>query len=262
MEQSEAVIEKIKKLLELASSERNPSAHEAESAMAKVQELLAKYELDLTTVEQSAKPQAEEFVTNPYGEPFERTPMEHRFAAWIVQSYFQVSVFTSTGYSLHNLGKGKIMIRRIFETSEDPRFGRRVCFLGRKTNVTIAEYVYGYLCAEFRRQWERYHNETGSGNRLDYYRGLRVGLDRRLEQERKVITSDRPKSGTDLMNRKEAELDSYVHSVFPSVSHSGHRSRGIQDSASLAHGTKAGGKLNIHPAVNQARGTNALPPKT
>jgi hypothetical protein len=252
------VVQKIQKLLELASAERNPSPHEAESAMAKVQELLIKYELDMAEVEQSAKPQNEEFVTDPYGEPFGREPMELRFASMIVSRHFHVSVFWSRGRLLHREGK-YCFFKKIFDPPP-PGNSRRLVFLGRKTNVAIAEYVHGYLCAEFKRQWERYHKETRQGNRLDFYRGLCRGLDSRLEQEREVIVSASRSIGKELMRRNvaELELEDYVHSVFPRVSHTGRRSRGVADTASLDAGSKLGRKLNIRPAVNEAKGQKFL----
>jgi hypothetical protein len=250
---AESVLSRIKKLLELASTERNPSAHEAESAMAKVQELLLKYELDMEAIENHGTADEEPFETVSYGDAISRDTVQRKFCRYIVEEHFHVKTFTCYGLVIFRVGRGRVGSKRMGWPADE----RRLVFLGRKTNVQVAQYVYGYLHDEFERQWKRYHKETAGGNRLDFFRGLCRGLDERLRKERTAVACTEKQEG--LVRRDDAEaLESYVGTVFPSPGHARRRSRGLVDGASYSDGNQAGRKLDIRPAVSDSKGIRQL----
>lgn len=253
------VLLKIRKLLELASEDRNSSKHEAESAMAKVQELMMKYELDMEDVEKHGTAEPESFVTMPSGEPFTRDSVQSTFCIWIVQDFFHVKCFTAHDFVLLSV-PGKPGYRKIKHICEGEKWeGRRHVFLGRKTNVQIAQYVYGYLHEEFQRQWKQYHNETGGGNRLDFFRGLYIGLRDKLRSERGMLELQAQREGL-VKHDDSAALKEYIEQEFPETGRHSSGPRGWMDRDSVDDGKRAGRKLNIRPAVNESRGTRSLPP--
>ncbi len=272
VQHSDSVVAKIKKLLELASSERNPSAHEAELAMAKAQDLMLKHDLELVDLKE--KPKEDSFDKHFVGQPYRRAPASQKFIATLIQRHFHVCVLYSRvvlspgkmpcTYSR----KGKFIHRHDIPeyagmTGSEREWLRGMQLLGRKTNILIAEYVHDYLSGEFERLWRRHQEETGKGAyaKLDFFEGLFRGLDQRLNDERRrcerAIT---PEQSEELVKRSEKEaLASYLHQEFPSINHRRDSWRETRDVDSFKEGMGAGQNINIRPAVNESNGTKSLP---
>jgi hypothetical protein len=256
----ESLLNKIRKLLELGSSDRNSSAHEAEAAMSKVQELLAKHQLELADVQALGQETQEDEVGTLPGKRFSRLESRDQFVLAILGQFFHVTIIYEASMSRSAHGRW----RDNFDT-DNGRFRRRILFVGRKTHVLIAQYIFSYLTAEFDRQWETYRRETGKGAsaRLDFLRGLYRGMRQRLQSEKKTMyATASPQQRAGLVKvEKDEGIDQFVRERFPDLRHGrGGSQRGIADPDSYISGERAGARVNIRPAVSQSgQGPKALP---
>jgi hypothetical protein len=252
---TESILAKIRKLLELASNERNPSRHEAESAMAKVQELLAKHDLELADIEASGRQTPQEEIGTLPGKRYRRLDPQDKLIFDILARYFQVRLlYEPSGYESFDTDNG--------------RFCRRVLFVGKQTHVLIARYVYGFLSGEFERQWKSFAEATGKtrSSQRDFFTGLYHDLRDTLEREKKTrletLTPDQ-KEGLAKLDRDE-DLMAWIRDKFPEV-----RSTrpGLfawpQDAESYQSGRRAGRNIHIRPAIRRGTaGPKALPEKS
>lgn len=153
------IIETIRRLIALGSS---PNEHEAERAMAKAAELMARHNLAVADVEREINAASQRWVTEDT-DWTGRIDFEVRAACDIVTKFFFVKVIREPGHS------GKTCIR----------------IFGDPVNVQIGRYVFGYLIETFRvLAWSK---RIPRGSRNSYMLGLWTGLTRVLTTEREAI---------------------------------------------------------------------------
>lgn len=164
----EKVIDKIKKLLSLATS---PNEHEAARAAERAHELLVKHNLDMQQVENRPDP---EYVKHRISERVYQR-VEEKFVLQILRDHFFVHTYQSRPQ-----GDGYPYTTKIF-------------MVGTKSNVQIAAYVHGFLISKFRELWLVYkrQNQLGENLRQSYYLGLTRGLLDKLESQKNRIQNER-----------------------------------------------------------------------
>jgi hypothetical protein len=270
MNQHESVVTKIQKLLRLAS-EANPNAEEAAAALAKAQQLMMSYDIEMLDVEVKTEP--DEFARQFIGDPFNRRGTAQAFVVWIVQGFFQVQVVYSRIYRerkgtfvrYERVGRGRIRRVEVPELARKPDGKQAMQFLGRASHIAIAAYVYVFLIGEFPRLWKRHKAETGKGDwaREDFYRGLYEGLKQRLSDEQRReernMAADEQNQFALVRKTEEAALAAYVNAECPRLGKRRHAMHAGRDVDSYVEGVIAGQNLNIRPAVNEGRGIRQLP---
>jgi hypothetical protein len=160
---------RIKKLLALAESKNK---HEAQAAMLKAHELVAKYNVD--SLDQAFD---NDLISVFIGKPALRHPKEDYFLANLLQDFYFVRGLWIFAYVM---GKGKM--GRVLEIS------------GKLENIKLASYVYAFIQRYIDAQWSVY-NKTQEFNRYrksDFAVGVIEGFRSKLtaftRRHRKVKT--------------------------------------------------------------------------
>ncbi len=123
------LIERIQKLLALARGHANE--HESASALAEAQRLMAKYSLDMSAVDSESEPTfcreaVEEFVRMPLWHDQLLGAVQRANGIFVVSEAFEESQGVSGRWTVY----------------------RRLLFVGRRTDVLVAKYMYGFLRQE------------------------------------------------------------------------------------------------------------------
>ncbi len=168
------ILDKIRKLLRVGE-ERGATQAECENALALAQRLATTNNINLAEVDaQEVTGAGEPIVDESYtpersgGGPVERKmPVANKFIVWILKRYFAVRILEGTKWNEKEL-----------------RHQPSLNIIGRKTNVQIAIYVYGFLYHEFQRRWRDHKRATDAPmyTRNSYYNGLYQGLSAKLEE--------------------------------------------------------------------------------
>jgi len=158
---------RIKKLMALAQSKNQ---HEAEAAMAKAHELIAKYNVDLLAHEEDRY-----FVSVFVGKPALRHFREEYALACLLTDFYFVFGIWMPAYVVD---KGKM--GSVLEIS------------GTIQNIKIAHYVYDFVRQSINSQWDEYNKDNGLNRyrKTDFAMGIIQGFGSKLksqsEKKRKV----------------------------------------------------------------------------
>lgn len=253
------LLEKIKKLMRV-DPERGATPEEAAQALALAQKLALKHGVDLGQLDTAEVTAA--------GEPFEevefipkrkdglevktKLPVCHKWIAKILTRYFSVDIIYSQRYGKYKNRDG----------TEGQGWRRILLINGRKTNVQIAIYVYGFLFNEFNQRWEDHCKgqdmRTLWSERNGFYYGIFVGLDAKLEKEKgraereiqQQLKAAKSNACTALIIQNEEEkLAAEVKMRHPRLRYITIGSDNVGNWDTYGAGKKAGGKINIHSAL-------------
>jgi Protein of unknown function (DUF2786) len=163
---SDDLVNKIKGLLRLATSSNQ---HEAELAMQRAKALCVKNEIEMSTLDafSDSKPKHEP-ITKDSIQLGKRLPTVQHNVARILRDYFNVRILYSGG-----------------------RWGgRSVTFIGRKTDIELAQYLNSHLTNEFVRLWHKYYTENEVKgvtlkDKPGFVLGLEQGLSQKLDESQK-----------------------------------------------------------------------------
>jgi hypothetical protein len=187
------ILIKVKKLLALAKSHNK---NEAEAAMTKAHELMARYNLDLLTPRKSRN-----FISVFLGKPALRHKRADYLLAHILNDFYFVQGIWVSAYVL---GKGKM--------------GRVLEINGTIRNIQIASYVYDYIQNFINAQWTDYNRDK----ELNHYRktDFAVGI---LEGFRSKLTAQEKEKKSARMNRSLIKAEdplfvNYLHYRYPRIS--------------------------------------------
>ena len=166
------LIEKVSKLLSLANSSNE---HEARLAAEKAAELMIKHNINMQQVGELSDDEYESRTTFK-GKVL---PFEAHWAMMTVREHF--------------------FVEAIYRRSRKVRYASylskpaEVYFVGTKTNVEVASYVFDFLKRKFKELWKEYQIKTGAphSSKGSYYAGLVVGLDEQLSLRRQTIEQDK-----------------------------------------------------------------------
>ncbi len=224
---------KVKKLMALAQS-RNQ--HEAEAAMAKAHEFIAKYNLDLL-----ASHEHRDFVSIFVGNPALRHFREDYQLSILMQDFYFVYGIWIPAYVM---GKGKM--GRVLEIS------------GTLQNIRIASYVHDFIKHFIDSQWHTYNQEKGLNRyrktdfALGIIRGFRVKL--QLQNKNQNKKQNKIKSKLALVKIKDPLLQEYIDYKYPHTSKI--RNKVLRaDKHVLQDGICVGKKLIIHKGIAE-KGTD------
>lgn len=160
---SKKVIERVQKLLSLAGN--NPSQEEAESALLKAQEYLAKHGLSLSDVMASNEDRE---VVRLDATPFKRLTWYEKSLASIVAEHFKCKTYLGSAHR-----------------------ATRVMFMGYESDAQVAKEVYVFALSALRHhsiEFGAKKNRDGFGRSIvnglknTFIKGFIAGLDAKLEQ--------------------------------------------------------------------------------
>lgn len=171
---NERLLDKVHKLLALGQS---PHLHEAEAAVVKAQELLAKYNLDLKGNNDTV------YLTRIL--PQKRNSEKLRAIASIARTFFVYSIFTHSNGSVY------------------------LELIGEKTNVEIAEYVAHFLDQKLDILWTQTQQENpqlkGQASKNSFFRGLSQGYLHKTQTQSNALI------------KLEKQLIESAHRIYPNL---------------------------------------------
>lgn len=233
------IIEKVKKLLALGQSD---NANERDMALAKANALIAEHQIDMVLLQ--AAP-AVEPLTEGTVDVGSRRPVESKFLSWLLQSHFRVEVINNW-------------------RMENGRIVRHMSFIGRKSDVEFASWMYSYLTDEFRRRWSYFKASTvaPASERGTFLYGVYQGLDEKLKAEkseaeaRKFQEMANVGTAEDLRGRytlaiqdEKAQRKAEMARLYPNLS-SGRATRlNLRSSSALSAGRHAGRTISLNRPI-------------
>lgn len=231
--EDDRILLRVRKLLALAQS---ANIHEAEAAMAKAHEQMARHNLDLL-----ADRQARAYCSVCLGEPALRhSPHEHALAGLLGQFYFVEPVWIPS-----------------FVLQKD-RMGRVLEISGTPANVKMAGYVHDFLLRTIEVQWTEFNRERrfARRQRADFALGLIRGFRQKL-----LAIQESPGESParfDLVKIRDRQLARYIRDRYRHLRTTRGRVRRMDAHAHQA-GERAGRSTVLHrPIETVARLTRFL----
>ncbi|MFC1461363.1 SprT-like domain-containing protein [Verrucomicrobiota bacterium] len=224
LSENDRILLRVQKLLSLAQSNNQ---HEAEAAMAKAHELIAKYNLDLLASEKQRK-----FHSMCVGESALRRPRQDSYLANLLQDFYFVRTIWIPAYVLE---KGKV--GRVLEIS------------GTGENLKLASYVHDFVLRFIEEQWIHYSSKTGLSSRkkTDFAMGIIQGFRNTLESQEKARMRGEETTCA-LVKLEDHQLSEYYRYKYPRVCHT-HSERRIRDIGVQKDGERCGKKMVISKPI-------------
>lgn len=200
---SEAIIDRIKKILSRADTARGATQAEAETAMRKVQELAIEHNIDLSTIDVDGEIKVgaiETDSTQVHTSTKQERPY-HLPVLAVLRTCFDIRDIVSC-YTDHN------SMRHI----------TKVTFVGEKVDVALATYCWSWLEQLFPKAWLEYRKERGMSDNWtaarSFYAGFRDGLiANNARQREEVKGNDADRFALVVVNKKEI-VDAKVNEMF------------------------------------------------
>jgi len=221
MTKNTKVIEKVKKLLSLATSDNE---NEAKAAAEKAVEILLKHNLSMQQVQDQSNYEKNVLSIKS------RKPPEYTFIMAILDIHYFVRII----YSRRN--------------------NQTVTFiLGEDTNVQVATYVYSFLLRKFRELWSVYKKRTGkgSGSRRAYYWGLYSGIMTQLDSKKISVQKE-----VGIVLVEDPSLTDFINGHFKTTTTK--QAKIKRDLEAQSAGIKDGIKINIQNAVTESNTSEIL----
>lgn len=225
LETDDKIMLRIKKLMALSESSNQ---HEAEAAMSKAHELIAKYNIRL--LEHNIH---RNFESVFIGTPLLRHPREEYFIANLLQDFYFVQGIWVSAYVV-----------------EKNKMGRVLEISGTVQNIRIASYVYDFIKHYIQSKWNEYNKDNllNRYRKSDFSVGIIEGFRSKLESQQK-----KTKNPTDSIYPIKVEdplLSKYFSHRYPYVHRfkkntSGHHATIFND------GKKVGKKMIIYKGIHE-----------
>lgn len=203
---SDAIIEKIKKILARADTSRGATQAEAETAMRKVQELAIEHNIDLSTVSVDGEIKVGEIETD-HAEVKTATKQErpyHLPILAVLRECFDVRGIVNC-YTDHN----------------SMRIITKITFVGEKLDVQLATYCWSWLEQLFPKAWLDYRKQYGLKDSWtsarSFFAGFRDGLiDNNRRQRQEVSGQQADRFALVVVNKQEV-VAAKVAEMFPNM---------------------------------------------
>lgn len=218
------VLRKVKKLMALSTSS---NTHEAELALLKSQQLLAKHNLEESVLE--AEEEGRIFLKRVFKQKKEDGKM--RCIAKIIETFFVSVIYSRT------------------------REGTHLEIVGTDVNVEIAEYVAAFLKQELDLLWQRAQkgqNLKGMIAKNSFFTGVAKGYCNKVKGFERHYSEEMSKS----LMVVERQLVDARELIYPRLSRV--KSSGRSCSDSIACGELAGSQLRINPGVGSSHNLGNL----
>lgn len=222
------IMVRVKKLLALAQSKNR---HEAESAMAKAHQLIAKYNIDI--IENNRQRQ---FISIFLGQPGLRHTRDIYELAALLESFYFVKCIWIPSYVI-----------------KKDKMGRVLEITGTIQNLKIASYVFDVVKNYINSEWIRYNKNRGLNfyRKTDFAVGIVRGFRRKLESQHSSLEKQ-PARIFALTKLKDYQLENYYHYRYPKISKFS-RANSNEDYGVISDGMKTGKKLVISKGIEESR---------
>jgi hypothetical protein len=220
--EARAALAKIAHLLNLAKS---PNEHEAQAAMAAAQRLMLKY-----NIEACLKDVERRYCFRHIGTPSGRVYEAQRILALILAEHFFVETIWVP----------------VWRPLEGKR-GSLIEICGTPENVDMAEYVHAFLSHTSERLWREHkaeHRLSSNRDRRAFVAGVMSGFRDKLKSELQRQATE------GLIWRGDPALAGFLKERHPRSHWT--RYATTQNSAAHDHGHRAGSRIVLHRAMNQA----------
>jgi hypothetical protein len=228
------VLIRIRKLLALAKSQ---NAHEADAAMLKAHELIAKYHVDLLRLE-IKRSYVSRLVSTP---ELRHTREKYQLAALLQAFYFVQGIWVP----VFVIEKGKM--------------GRALEISGTARDVDLAAYVYDFVLGFIDSQWQIY-SRGGSHRRqrkIDFAVGVVAGFHDKLNSQKKHLIQTA--SSYALIEREDPCLKNFMAYKHPRTARFHHKPM-MPDREILRDGIEIGRKLVVFRGITEKKqGLERLP---
>jgi hypothetical protein len=221
------ILVRVKKLLALAESQNH---YEAEAAMTKAHELIAKYNVEAITREYQR-----DFISIFVGKPALRHPREDYHLANLLQDFYFVR-----GLWISTFVLPKNKMGRVLEIS------------GTLHSIQMASYVYDFIQQFIYGQWTEYNQSKRLNRyrRTDFAVGIIEGFRGKLELQRsKYINTHSPLA---LVKAEDPLLEKYIAYKYPRTV-TVRKAVSRQDDSVLKDGRTAGKRLVITKGITENR---------
>lgn len=219
-DEEQAALDKIARLLNLASSSNE---HEAQAAMAAAQRLMLKYNLDVCSHESKR-----DYCFRHIGKPSGRVYEAPRILALILSEHFFVETIWVPVWRPLEGKRGSVI---------------EVC--GTRANVELAAYVYDFLTHTSERLWrehKRARSISGDRDRRAFLAGVMTGFRNKLASQKRT---DREHG---LVWRGDADLSAYLKQRHPRSHWTRYASS--QHQAAHVEGQRAGSTIVLHRGLS------------
>ncbi len=220
--EDQAALEKIARLLTLASS---PNEHEAQAAMAAAQRLMLKYNL-----EECTKHSVRDYCFRQVGQATGRVYEAPRILALILSEHFFVETIWVPVWRPLEGKRGSVI---------------EVC--GTRANVDMADYAHDFLIRTGERLWREHKKANaivGNRDRRAFLAGVMTGFRNKLSSQKKLHKEH------GLVWRGDPELAAYLKQRHPRSQWTRYSSS--QHNAAHAEGQRAGSTIVLHRGLTGA----------
>lgn len=232
---SDSVLEKIKKLLQLATSD---NLAEKELAMVKAQRLAAEHSVDLSLIKifdktvKSAPIEKKDDLSLG-----KRKCIAQKYVNNILQNHFNLKIlYSGSRYS-----------------------GMNLILIGTKENIDLGTYLNGFLNETFMNLWRDYFKKSNCplNHRGSFLSGVESGLSEKLTNEQKQVIEEKMVSqpenikqefGLMVISEKE-RLKKAVSDFYPRLGKSYSYSGGSYSSDAISKGREAGQSISIRRGI-------------
>jgi len=214
------VLERVRRLLALATSENQ---NEAEAAMSAARKLMLKH--NLTDAAQKSSPYSFRHLGTPTG----RRKAWQRALANILSEFFFVDIIIVPAFRPLEGKSGSVL---------------EAC--GTESNLEVASYVHDFLESAAEAAWrdhKRKERLSGNRDRESYLLGVMTGFRDKLARENKAL------KGEGLIWLGDPELGRYLRRRHPHIRRVGGRSR--TDEAAYSRGREAGERLVLRRGMSE-----------
>lgn len=222
---SDGILLKIKKLFALAES---PNSHEAEAAMLKAHQLIARHNVDLLALKKERR-----FVSCLVGTAALRHTRDRYDLANLIQDFYFVQ---GVWVPVYVMEKGKM--GRVLEVS------------GTRENVEMASYVYDYIMHYIDAQWRIFSDGNGNGKRrkVNFAQGVLDGFRRKLTPTEKGRTKENDERA--VVSMEDPQLRRYLKRRYPHIRSFRRQGAGV-DPGAMKAGIAAGQSLVIAKGIRE-----------
>lgn len=244
-----AVIERVKKLMRLASSDNQA---EAELALQRARNMALEHDLELACIDAWDDTKGEEqYIQDEFHTGTNRKSVTDTYICWILQDHFNVRLLYWNSVRFN---------------------GVRITFIGKKSDVETAKYVYGFLNETMMRLWHNYrasNPEVTTSCRGSYFYGLQTGLSDKLSESRKQKETEKFQSvGRVLGDEAQATAESKyalicrdnqeklkeaVKKFFPKTGSRSGSSISNSNSSVFSDGVETGRTISISKAIGNSQ---------
>lgn len=216
---------RVGKLLALAQSRYR---HEAEAAMLKAYELMARHHID-----QNAAGRKHDYFSLFLGHPSLRHPREAYHMAGLIHDFYFVQGIWVPAYVM---SKGKM--GRVLEIS------------GNRQNILMAEYVFRFVTRYIDQKWSVYNRKRrlNRHRKTDFAIGVIEGFRKKIDRSRPEIFQDRRQ----LIRLEDPQLKAYFAYKYPRT-RSVRSAGGVHDGNVVEDGMRIGEKLVISKGITDRR---------